>query len=124
LAAHAAVTSIQALAAQVNVPMERLRQEKKIGQSMEAAVVVTGDPVDPDFALLAQHAGLLTELWIVSAVTLQPQPQAPLAFAVDHAPGVKCPRSWRWVPALVEAGKYGMVSPRCRDALAAKYPQS
>jgi len=124
LAAHAAVTAIHALAAQVNVPMERLRQEKKIGQSMEAAVVVTGDPADPDFALLSQHAGLLTELWIVSAVTLQPQPKAPLAFAVDHAPGVKCPRSWRWVPTLVDAGKFGMVSPRCRDALAAKYPQS
>ena len=124
LAAHAAVTAIQALAAQVNVPLERLRQEKKIGQSMEAAVVVTGDPADPDFVLLSQQVGLLTELWIVSAVTLQPEPKAPLAFAVDHAPGVKCPRSWRWVPTLVDAGKYGMVSPRCRDALAAKYPQS
>ena len=124
LAAHTAVAAIQALAAQVNIPMERLRQEKKIGQSMEAAVTVTGDPADPDFAILSQHAGLLTELWIVSAVTLQPQPQAPLAFAVDHASGVKCPRSWRWVPTLVDAGKYGMVSPRCRAALAAKYPQS
>jgi isoleucyl-tRNA synthetase len=124
LAAHAAVTSIQTLAAQVNIPLERLRQEKKIGQSLEAAVVVTGDPADADFTLLSQHAGLLAELWIVSAVTVQAQPKAPLAFAVDHAPGVKCPRSWRWVPELVEAGKYGMVSPRCRDALAAKYPQS
>jgi isoleucyl-tRNA synthetase len=103
--------------------MERLRQDKKIGQSLEAAVVVTGDPVDADFALLAAHQALLTELWIVSSVQLKPQAGTPLAFAVDKAEGVRCPRSWRWVPALVEAGRFGMVSPRCREALLSKYPQ-
>jgi isoleucyl-tRNA synthetase len=122
-AAHAAVTRIQALAAQVNVPMERLRQEKKIGQSLEAAVVVTGDAADADFALLSAHQALLTELWIVSSVQLKPQAGAALAFQVDKAEGVRCPRSWRWVPALVEAGRFGMVSPRCREALLAKYSQ-
>jgi isoleucyl-tRNA synthetase len=120
-AAHAAVTRIQALAAQVNVPLERLRQEKKIGQSLEAAVVVTGDPADADFALLSAQQALLTELWIVSSVQLKPQAGAALAFQVDKAEGVRCPRSWRWVPALVEAGRFGMVSPRCREALLAKY---
>jgi isoleucyl-tRNA synthetase len=123
VAAHAAVARIQALAAQVNVPMERLRQDKKIGQSLEASVVVTGDAADADFALLAAQQALLTELWIVSSVQLKPQPGAALAFAVDKAEGVRCPRSWRWVPALVEAGRFGMVSPRCREALLSKYPQ-
>jgi isoleucyl-tRNA synthetase len=122
-AAHAAVTRIQARAAQVNVPMERLRQEKKIGQSLEASVVVTGDPADADFALLSAQQALLTELWIVSSVQLRPQAGAALAFQVDKAEGVRCPRSWRWVPALVEAGRFGMVSPRCREALLAKYAQ-
>jgi isoleucyl-tRNA synthetase len=123
LAAHAAVSRIQTLAAQVNVPLERLRQEKKIGQSLEASVVVTGDPADPDFALLSAELALLTELWIVSSVQVRPQSGAPLAFAVDKAEGVRCPRSWRWVPTLVEAGRFGMVSPRCREALLAKYQQ-
>lgn len=122
--AHAAFQSIQALAALVNVPLEKLRQEKKIGQSLEAAVVVTGDVASPDFALLSRHSEMLAEFWIVSAVSLVAQPGASLAFAVDHAAGVRCPRSWRWVPALVEAGKFGMVSPRCRDALLVKYPQT
>jgi isoleucyl-tRNA synthetase len=123
LAAHAAVARIQALAAQVNVPMERLRQDKKIGQSLEASVVVTGDAADADFTLLVAHQALLTELWIVSSVQLKPQAGATLAFAVDKAEGIRCPRSWRWVPALVEAGRFGMVSPRCREALLSKYPQ-
>ena len=121
LAAHAAVSRIQALAAQVNVPMEGLRQEKKIGQSLEAEVVVTGDPADADFSLLAARLGALPELWIVSAVRLNPVPGAALSFAVQRTGGVRCPRSWRWVPALVDAGRFGMVSPRCREALVAKY---
>jgi hypothetical protein len=75
------------------------------------------------FAFLT-FSEILAEYWIVSAVTLQPKAGASLNFAVDHASGVRCPRSWRWVPALVEAGKYGMVSPRCREALAAKYSLS
>ena len=29
----------------------------------------------------------------------------------------KCPRSWRWVPELVEAGTWGKVSPRCKSVL-------
>lgn len=122
LAAHAAVTRIQALASQVNVSLESLRQGKQIGQSLEAAVVVTGDPADPDFALLTAHQAALTEFWVVSAVRLVSTPGAPLTFAVGKADGVRCPRSWRWVPALVNAGRFGMVSPRCREALLAKFP--
>jgi isoleucyl-tRNA synthetase len=124
LAAHAAFTRVQALAALVNVPLEKMRQEKKLGQSLEAAVVVSGDPADADFRLLAGLGEALAELWIVSAVSFVPVPGSPLACQVDKAGGVRCPRSWRWVPALVDAGKFGMVSPRCRTALLAKYPQS
>jgi isoleucyl-tRNA synthetase len=124
LAAHAGFARVQALAALVNVPLEKMRQEKKIGQSLEAAVVVSGDPADADYRLLAGLGDALAELWIVSAVSFVPTPGAPLACQVDKAGGVRCPRSWRWVPALVDAGKFGMVSPRCRAALLAKYPQS
>ncbi|NBX34299.1 isoleucine--tRNA ligase, partial [bacterium] len=123
LAAHAAFARVQVLAALVNVPLEKLRQEKKLGQSLEAAVVVSGDPADADYRLLAGLGDALAELWIVSAVSFVPTPGAPLACQVDKAGGVRCPRSWRWVPALVDAGKFGMVSPRCRAALLAKYPQ-
>ena len=54
-------------------------------------------------------------------MTLEARPGTPLAVSVAKAPGVRCPRSWRWVPALADAGKFGQVSPRCRAALLAKY---
>ena len=44
-AAHAAVTRIQTLAAQVNVPLERLRQEKKIGTGLDCNGNGTPDAV-------------------------------------------------------------------------------
>ena len=42
-----------------------------------------------------------------------------LSIEVAHADGVRCPRSWRWVPELVETEKWGAVSPRCAEALKA-----
>ena len=114
-------TALRVAGAAVNGPLEQLRQAKVIGQNLDAAVTVTGDPADADFAALQRLADCLSELWIVSAVTLQPRPGAALAVAAAKAPGVRCPRSWRWVPELVEAGKFGPVSPRCRAALLAKY---
>ena len=119
---RAAVARLLALgAAHANGPLEKLRQEKVIGQNLDAALRVSGDPADPDFALLSRHAAELPDLWIVSAVTFAPAPGAPLAVTAAKAEGVRCPRSWRWVPALVDAGKFGQVSPRCREALVAKY---
>ena len=35
-----------------------------------------------------------------------------------HATGKRCPRSWRWVPELVEVSPWGEVSPRCAEVLA------
>ncbi len=119
---HADVARILKVGAErANGPLERLRQEKAIGQNLDAAVHVIGDPAEDDFAALARHAESLPELWIVSAVTLEPRAGAALEVTAAKAAGVRCPRSWRWVPALVDAGRFGQVSPRCRDALLAKY---
>ncbi len=108
-------------AERANGPLERLRQEKVIGQNLDAAVHVAGDPADEDFAALTRHAASLPELWIVSSVTLEPRAGAALEVTAAKAGGVRCPRSWRWVPELVDAGRFGQVSPRCREALLAKY---
>ena len=36
----------------------------------------------------------------------------------QHASGKRCPRSWRWVPELVNIEPWGEVSPRCAEVLA------
>ena len=104
-----------------NPVLEKLRQDKVIGQNLDAALTLVGDPADADVILLTQHLDSLPDLWIVSAVTLKPTPGAPLTLTASKADGVRCPRSWRWVPDLVPAGRFGSVSPRCRAALIAKY---
>lgn len=116
--------AIQAVLGTVNVGLESLRQAKEIGQSLDAKVVVSADPADATFALLKKHEKALEELFIVSAVTLVSSPGAALKVETAKAGGVRCPRSWRWVPELVSAGEFGSVSARCREALAAKYPEA
>lgn len=120
--AHADIATILRIGAvHVNGPLEQLRQSKAIGQNLDAAVTLSGDPVDPEFSVLLRHAELLPEIWIVSAVNVESKAGAPLTVTVAKAPGVRCPRSWRWVPALEDAGQFGQVSPRCRAALLTKY---
>lgn len=106
------------LAEQLNDALEELRQKKVIGQSLDAKATITGSLSDPTFARLKQYESDLTELFILSAVSLVENAEATeLTIEVTHADGVRCPRSWRWVPALVETEAWGPVSPRCAAAL-------
>jgi len=106
------------LADRLNDPLEALRQKKVIGQSLDAKAEITGPPSDPGLARLKRYEADLPELFILSQVTVTVDDAATeLAVRVDHADGVRCPRSWRWVPELVETDEWGPVSPRCKEAL-------
>ncbi|MGA2051961.1 MAG: isoleucine--tRNA ligase [Opitutales bacterium] len=106
----------------INEKLELLRQEKKIGKSVDAVVTLAGD--EEPMPLLERHHAILEELFIVSRVTLLRQP-GPLEITVAPAADsgfLRCPRSWRWVPELVAVdGFEEKVSPRDRDALLAKF---
>ena len=106
------------LSTQVNERLEGLRQQKTIGQSLDAKVVITGSSSDLEFARLQKYANDLPELFILSQVTLIESSESnELSVEVAHADGVRCPRSWRWVPELVETENWGAVSPRCAEIL-------
>jgi isoleucyl-tRNA synthetase len=106
------------LSTQVNERLEGLRQQKTIGQSLDAKVVITGSSSDPEFARLQKYANDLPEIFILSQVTLIESSESnELSVEVAHADGVRCPRSWRWVPELVETENWGAVSPRCAEIL-------
>jgi hypothetical protein len=68
----------------------------------------------------------LPELFIVSQVKLVSGSNTEVEISVAPAEGVRCPRSWRWVPELfVVDGFEEKVSPRDQAALLAKYaPQN
>jgi isoleucyl-tRNA synthetase len=106
------------LAETLNEPLEKLRQEKIIGQSLDAKVLITGPESDPKIQLLKKYEADLPELFILSQVAIKIDDSATqLEAQVNHADGVRCPRSWRWVPELVETETWGAVSPRCAEAL-------
>lgn len=103
----------------VNQPLEKLREDKVIGANLDAKVTVTLPESDERLALLKKYEADLPELFIVSQVTVESKADGEAEAAAAHADGERCPRSWRWVPELVDAGNFGKVSPRDRDALEA-----
>lgn len=111
----------------VNLKLDALRSAKAIGQSLEAVVTLSCDAESPLYALLKKHESALAETFIVSEVRLVAAPAGtPLSVEAVKAETlgyVRCPRSWRWVPELADAGAFGKVSPRCLAALKEKFPQ-
>jgi isoleucyl-tRNA synthetase len=115
----AEVAALLRVRAQVNEALEPARQAGRIGKSLDAAIALTGAAEDTAFKILEKHHDFLPELFIVSHVTLTPMAGAPLRISVRPAQElgyVRCPRCWRWVPAL-EKTVHGDVCPRCVQAL-------
>lgn len=108
----------------VNERLEKLRQDKVLGQSLDAQVIISGGKNEDNFKLLEKFKDHLSEFFIVSVVELIPNDDIKLDVLVKHAEGRRCPRSWRWVPELVHLDGFGDLSPRCRDALLSKYPKN
>ena len=117
----------------VNVELERLRQEKTVGTSLEAAVALRAAGTTAD--LVERYAAELPTLFITSAVSVSADPALPTAadaaaaagaqfveaggaavIEARRAGGVKCGRCWRYVPAVSDRDPAGLCI-RCVDAL-------
>ncbi len=120
-AVEADVAALLRVRAQVTAAIEPARAAGKIGKSLDAAIALALTPDDPARGLLEKHRDFLPELFIVSHVTLVSAQGG--ALHVDVRPCselnfVRCPRCWRWVPAL-ETSAHGDVCPRCAEAFKA-----
>jgi isoleucyl-tRNA synthetase len=107
------------LRAKVTEALEPLRQAGNIGKSLDATLGFSGAPDSAEMVALAQHRDFLPEFFIVSAVTLEPKAGAALeikSLNAREAGNTRCPRCWRWVPALNHTA-HGEVCPRCAEAL-------
>ncbi len=113
------VSTILAFKADVaNEVLERLREDKVIGQSLDAELEISGNAENDTFAALQRNRDFLPEFFITSAVVLSEiSGESETTAVARHASGVRCPRSWRWVPELVSVEPWGEVSPRCSEAL-------
>jgi len=103
---------------QVNASLEEQRKVKVIGTSLGARVVLRAE--GPVAALLEAHREILPMLLNVSdvALTAGDASAAPqLEIAVEKAPGVKCARCWRIVPAVRTEPEWEGLCDRCVEAL-------
>jgi isoleucyl-tRNA synthetase len=108
--------------ARVNEAIEPLRAAGRIGKSLDAAVTLLVPDGDPAKDPLERNRDLLAELFIVSDLKVGPTAEPGDPFGVGVRPcaelgHVRCPRCWRWVPALVRT-PIAEVCPRCSEALA------
>jgi isoleucyl-tRNA synthetase len=101
----------------VNELLEQLRSRKEIGKSIEAALTIEAPEGQPITTILQKHLPSLAELFIVSTVSLTVSSaiQQP-GFSVKIASGVRCPRCWRTVDALLPSAS-GEICPRCSEAV-------
>ena len=121
-----------ALRGAVNAELERLRQQKTVGTSLEARVSLRANGATA--TLLERYRDDLPMLFITSEVNVVSDESVPVKPTVDDGPhlrdaegvvlidvgqvaGVKCPRCWRYVPSVsAETGCEGLCD-RCVDAL-------
>jgi len=107
------------LRGKVTEALEPLRKAGTIGKSLESVVTFAGPAGDAGFKVLEKHRASLPELFIVSHVNLGSDSSPELQIRAAHARDsgfVRCPRCWRWVPAL-SVTSHGEVCPRCQEAL-------
>lgn len=124
-------TRLLALRDAVNGELEKLRQNKVVGTSLEATVTLTTDGDLGD--MLETYQDELPALFITSAVSVKRalpledqrtegvyrDQTGSARIEVDHVNGAKCPRCWRWVlpPEAGLATTETQVCERCADAL-------
>ena len=114
------VASILKLRTRVNEAIEPLRAAGRVGKSLDASVTLTV-AAGPLLANLERHLVSLPELFIVSDVRIEASAEPSESPVVGVRPcselgHARCPRCWRWVPALDASSPDG-VCPRCAEAL-------
>jgi isoleucyl-tRNA synthetase len=102
---------------QVNELLEKARQGKEIGKSLDAVVRITGSNDDPLFQTLLKYEPKLPEIFITSQVSLEPTEIETVSVTIQPATGERCPRCWRTVESLLETTIQDNLCPRCKEAL-------
>lgn len=109
--AHDRVTQLLTLRGLIGQAVERARQEKLIGNALEAAVTLTCD----DAMIAAVPKEELEEFFILSDLTLQPGREP--AAAILKTAHQKCARCWRHRPTVGKSATHPDLCDRCEAAV-------
>ena len=100
----------------VNEELEKLRQNRVIGKSLEAEVEVMVAAGSEDAAILREFEPKLAEIFIVSAARVVEGGFETTSVQAAKAEGVRCVRCWRIVKNVDSDG----ICPRCAEAVNSK----
>jgi isoleucyl-tRNA synthetase len=95
--------------------LEGAREEKLIGNSLEASIVLKVPSSQEE--LLRKYETQLPSLFIVSAVELQSQPGEEFEVKVSKAPWEKCQRCWNFLPYVGKSSEYPHFCKRCEEVV-------
>jgi isoleucyl-tRNA synthetase len=95
--------------------LEKARESKLIGNSLEACVTLRAAAADAAF--LESRLSGLPALFIVSQVSLEPSDDAELAVAVTKAAGEKCERCWNYSTTVGTSAARPTFCARCEKAV-------
>lgn len=114
--AHEQVTRLLELRGVIGQAVEAARQEKLIGNALEAAVTLTCDTN----TISAVPREELEEFFILSDLTLKPgaEPSASISKTAQQ----KCARCWRHRPTVGKSAAHPELCDRCESVVAGKHP--
>jgi isoleucyl-tRNA synthetase len=99
--------------------LEKARDKKFIGSSLEAKVILKASNEDYDL-LNGVKAEALKDLFIVSGVAIERNTMADFNITeavVEKAEGEKCARCWKYDASVGKHTDYNDVCDRCHDVL-------
>jgi isoleucyl-tRNA synthetase len=114
--AHETVERLLNLRGVIGQAVERARQEKLIGNALEAAVTLTCD----DAAITSIPKEELEEFFILSDLTLNPGKE-PIA-TISKTAHQKCARCWRHRPAVGKSAAHPDLCDRCESVVRSTSP--
>jgi isoleucyl-tRNA synthetase len=95
--------------------LEKARQAKQIGKSLEAKLIFAGS--GPELNAAQVHLESLRELLNVSQLEIRPGGEAALSVGVSKAEGQKCERCWHWETDIGANPEHPTICGRCIKAV-------
>ncbi len=100
--------------------LEKAREDKLIGNSLEALVTLKAPSSQAE--ILEKYQADLPALFIVSAVTLERGANTALEVTVGRAPGEKCERCWNYSTDVGRSREFPTFCARCDDVMKTVFP--
>jgi isoleucyl-tRNA synthetase len=96
--------------------LEKARQLKTIGKSLEARAIISGAAAELEEA--GQHLDILRELLNVSQLEIKSAGAESTTVAITRADGEKCERCWHWETDVGKISEHPTLCGRCVRAVA------